>query len=82
MASLEERAGKFRIVFRFSGQTRDERSARGALARLEDNLRRIDLGTLHLPEEVDIATFLLSDGKTALRPKLWPGSRIEMTMFR
>jgi hypothetical protein len=48
MAWLERRNDGFRICFHFSGQrftrsllTHDARAANGALARLEDNLRRI-----------------------------------------
>jgi integrase len=77
MAWLEKRNDGFRICFRFSGQkftrsllTEDARSANGALARLEDNLRRVELGTLEIPDTVDLSTFLLSDGRTAHRPSL------------
>src|SRR4029079_13162076 len=77
MAWLEKRNDGFRICFRFSGQkftrsllTHDARAANGALARLEDNLRRVELGTLEIPDTGDLATFLLSDGRTAQRPAL------------
>jgi integrase len=77
MAWLEKRGDGFRLCFRFSGQkftrsllTEDSRSANGALARLEDNLRRVELGTLEIPDTVDLATFLLSDGRTTQRPSL------------
>jgi integrase len=70
MASLEKRAGKYRIVFRVGGRkfsrslkTQNEKEANGFLARLEDNLRRVELGTLILPENIDPATHLLSDGR-------------------
>jgi len=62
-----------RIAFRFGGQkfsrslkTNDETSA--ALARLEDNLRRLELGTLTVELEDDIASFLLSSGQINKRP--------------
>ncbi len=77
MAWLEKRNDGFRICFRFSGQkftrsllTHDARAANGALARLEDNVRRLELGTLETPESGDLSTFLLSDGRTAERPTL------------
>jgi hypothetical protein len=35
---------------------------------LEDNLRRAELGTLVVPEDIDVATFLLSDGQANARP--------------
>ncbi len=76
MASLEKRADNFRIVFRYGGRkfsralkTRSDKAAAGCLARLEDNLRRLELGTLALPDGADVATFLLSDGKMDGRPK-------------
>ncbi len=56
MASLEFHYGSYRIVFRFSGQkfrrslkTDNERSAKAALARVEDNLSRLEMGQLLLP---------------------------------
>jgi integrase len=76
MASLENRNSSFRIVFRFAGQkysrslrTRSEKAAQASLARLEDNLRRLELGTLQLPDDSDVASFLLSDGQQRSKPK-------------
>jgi integrase len=75
MATLEKRNDTYRIVFRFRGhkysrslKTGTERSARSALARLEDNLHRIELGTLEVPDDADLATFLLSDGRKIAKP--------------
>ena len=72
MASIELRGNSFRIVFRYGGQrisrslrTKDRKAADACLARLEDNLRRMELGLLQLPDDGDLATFLLSDGRTA-----------------
>ncbi|QDV23422.1 hypothetical protein [Aureliella helgolandensis] len=55
MASLELRNGTYRVVFRYGGQkfarslkTNQPSAAKLALARLEDNLRRVELGTLVL----------------------------------
>ena len=76
MASLENRNGSFRVVFRYAGQkfghslrTKNEETANGSLARLVDNLRRVELGTLQIPEDADIAAFLLSDGGRISKPK-------------
>ena len=76
MASLEKRSDRFRIVFRFGGRkfsralkTRSDKAAAGCLGRLGDNLRRLELGILALPDGADVASFLLSDGKTDGRPK-------------
>jgi integrase len=70
MASLEKRGGAFRIVFRYGGikysralSTRNEKAAQAALARLEDNLHRLELRTLDVPTGGDLAGFLLSDGR-------------------
>ncbi|MCA9129178.1 MAG: hypothetical protein KDB22_18950 [Planctomycetales bacterium] len=72
MASIEQRGNSFRIVFRLNAQrfsrslnTTSRRTAEAALARLEDNLRRVNIGTLEIPDSADPASFLLSDGKHA-----------------
>lgn len=77
MASLEKRAERFRIVFRFDGQkfqhplkTTDSKEAEGCLARLEENLRLLERGRLQLPPDADLPTFLLSDGRVAAKPQL------------
>ena len=51
MASLERRGNRFRILFRFGGEkfsralkTNSEKTALAAVARLDDNLRRVELG--------------------------------------
>jgi integrase len=75
MAAIEKRGESFRIVFWFQGrrfrrslETTSKTEAEGTLARLRDNLRRVALGLLVIPEDPDLATFLLSDGKTNSRP--------------
>ena len=76
MASLEQRSGHFRVVFRFAGRkfnrslkTANRTEAAASLARLEDNLRRLELGTLVLPDHTDLASFLLSDGRRNGKPR-------------
>jgi len=76
MASLEQRNGRFRVVFRYAGQkygrslkTDSEKAAKASLARLEDNLRRLELGTLTVPQHADLPAFLLSDGRRNGKPK-------------
>lgn len=71
MASLEKRGYSYRVIFRYAGikyarslETKSERTAQAALARLEDNLHRLQLGTLQAPEHGDLAEFLLGDGRT------------------
>ena len=77
MASLELRNGTYRIVFRFGGQkfarslkTNQVSAANLALARLEDNLRRVELGTLVLEPGADIPTTLLTSGVLKQKTKL------------
>ena len=57
MASLEKRPHGYRVVFMFRGekiarslQTKDPKQAKATLARMEDTLRRLELGTLLMPE--------------------------------
>jgi hypothetical protein len=52
MASLESRGRTYRVVFRYAGEkisrslrTSNAKAANASLARLEDNLRRIELGS-------------------------------------
>ena len=77
MPSLEQRNGRYRVVFRFAGdkfsrslKTKDVDNAECSLARLKDNLRRAELGHLVVPEGADVAAFLLSDGRAMARPTL------------
>ena len=77
MASLEVRKGIYRIAFRFGGRqfkrtlkTDKERAAIAALARVDDNLRRLELGQVVLPPGADITTFILSDGRVEKRSVL------------
>ena len=76
MASLEQRNERFRVVFRYAGEkyarslkTASEKVANASLARLEDNLRRVELGTLTVPDHADLPSFLLSDGRRNGKPK-------------
>lgn len=69
MASLEKRGDSFRVIFRYGGikysrslETRNGKTAQAALARLEDNLHRLQIGTLEVPPQGDLATFLFSGG--------------------
>jgi len=75
MASLEQRSGRFRIVFRFGGQkfyhalsTDDFDDAEACRVRLEENLGLLERGQLELPAGTDLPVFLLSDGKLNGKP--------------
>lgn len=77
MASiLRDPSGNFHIHFRFGGQrfkrslhTKHERKAQAAASHVEENIRLIGEGRLALPDDVDVPTYLLSDGKLAEQPK-------------
>lgn len=66
MSSLELRNGKYRVVFRLAGnkysrslKTSDRRTAELAIARLEDNLHRLDLGLFEIPQHENVVDCLL-----------------------
>ena len=75
MASIELRGNSYRIVFRYQRQkfnrslkTDNANTANACLARVEDNLRRLDMGLIAVPEGADVGQFLLSDGRAPTRP--------------
>lgn len=70
MASLENRSGHYHVVFRFGGkkftrslETDNEREADRLRTNLEQTIRDVKSGRMVIPDDADIATFLLSDGK-------------------
>jgi integrase len=78
MAWLEEdpRYGTFKVAFRFGGKrykraldTRDRNEADRLAGRLEENIKLVERGRLPLPDDVDLPTFLLSDGRLAQSPR-------------
>jgi len=78
MASLQKiSTGHYHITFRFAGQrykrslkTKRRAEADARRVRLEDTLRLVESGRIDVPEDVDIASFLLADGKiTSQRPR-------------
>ena len=50
--------------------TREEKEANSSLARAEDILRRVELGILALPPDVDLASFVVPDGLAPKRQKV------------
>jgi integrase len=77
MAWLEQhpKSGIYRITLRYGGQkinrtlkTSDSKEAEAVLHRVEENVRLLERGRLTLPEDADLATFLLSDGKLQQKP--------------
>jgi hypothetical protein len=71
MAWLEQKpSGRYDVAFRFGGlkfkkslRTSDSEKARARLHRLEESISLVESGRLELPEDADVATFLLSDGR-------------------
>jgi integrase len=77
MATIEQRGESFRVIFKFCGRrftrslkTKNRKAAAASVARLEDNLRRVELGLLTPPDGADLPAFLLSDGQAMSRPTL------------
>jgi integrase len=67
---IDKRSNHYRIRFRYAGRefkrslsTSNPRLARGMLARVEETLALIANDRLDVPEDVDPAEFILSDGK-------------------
>lgn len=63
-------SGTFHIAFRLGDEkfkkslrTASEDEAKARLERVKENLRLVECGRLAVPDDADIATFLLSDGK-------------------
>jgi integrase len=68
--------GPYQLVFRYGDQrlkrstrTKDERLANELAVRVDRKLRLIEQGDLVVPEDVDIMTFLISDGKLRAKPR-------------
>lgn len=75
MASLEQRADRFRVVFRYGGKkysyslkTKSRREAEGLAGGVEKILLRLEQNLLRLPEGMDIVSFVKCDGKPDERP--------------
>lgn len=76
MASLQiDPSGNYHVKFRFAGKqyrrslrTKMRRTAEASACHIEENIRLIEGGRLELPEDADVPTFLLSDGKLLGKP--------------
>lgn len=77
MASIQQDpSGNFHIAFRFgtkrykrSLKTKIERKAEATASHVEENIRLIEAGRMELPDDVDVPTYLMSDGKLREKPK-------------
>ncbi|WP_442505101.1 hypothetical protein SH528x_003875 [Novipirellula sp. SH528] len=70
-------SGNIHLSFRFGGKkfkrslkTQEQSKAEGRLQRLIENIRLVESGRLEVPENADVATFLLSDGRLDGKPKV------------
>ncbi len=71
MAWLEvKNSGQYHIAFRFGNQkfkrslrTTNRKDAEAAKSRVDENIRLVERGRLILPDDADVAAFLISDGK-------------------
>lgn len=77
--------GPFQIVFRYGNQrikrstrTKIERDANEIASRVDRRLQLIEQGELHVPDDADVATFLMSETKRNGKPKTVPS----MTLSR
>ena len=81
MAWLDKRGDNFRLVFQIGGQTfkrslrtSDQREADGMVALVERRIKMVERGELAVPEDAELASFLVADGKVktavAVRPAL------------
>lgn len=75
MATLEKRGRTYRLAFCYGGRryrqsldTKNEKTAQGILARVEDLLHRVSIGTETIPADVDLTTYLMSGTKRTERP--------------
>lgn len=76
MASLELRADRYRVVFRFGGKkysttlnTTNHREAQALRGGVEKTLLRLEQGLLDLPIGADICSFVLTEGRRTEKPK-------------
>jgi hypothetical protein len=70
MASLQERTGTYRVIFRFHGKQYfvmigkvSPQEAEAIAAQVDYLLMRLKQGLIELPPDVDIAEFVQHDGK-------------------
>ena len=78
MAWLEQKkSGTYHVVFRIGNEkfrrslkTNDPSEANARQTRIEENLRLIEAGRLEIPDDADLITFLLSDGKLNQKVKV------------
>ncbi len=79
MAWLEKRGSTYQLLVRFGGRklkrslhTTDATEATNLLNRVERRLRLVKQGDVELPDEADVLSFALSDGRTTTNTKSRP----------
>ena len=90
MASIQQDpSGNYHVSFRFGGKrfkrslkTKIHRKAEAAARHIEENIRLIEGGRMTLPEDADIATFLMSDGRLRKKVKTQESIRLDNLLDR
>lgn len=76
MAGIEQRNGRFNVIFRYSGRrfvrslkTSDEGKAVRRRDEIQETIDLVERGKLAVPKNADLVTFFLSGGNLSERPK-------------
>lgn len=83
MAGIEQRNGRFNVIFRFGGRryvrslkTEDETKALMRRDEIQETIDLVERGKLTVPEGADVVQFLMSGGKIAMLPKVAPEAKL------
>ena len=90
MASIQQDpSGNYHVSFRFGGKrfkrslkTKIHQKAEAAASHIEENIRLIEAGRMTLPEDADIPTFLMSDGRLRKKVKTKESIRLGALLDR
>ena len=89
MAWLDKRGQNYRLVFQVGGQifkrslgTSDRREAEGLVALVERRIKMVGKGELTVPEDIDLPTFLVTDGKAKKTPTVKAALTLAVTIER
>jgi hypothetical protein len=87
VASLEQRNGRYRIVFRYGGQkfqrslkTKDPGEAGTIAAQVERKLSLLEEGHVSVPDGADFLPWMISDGRQEQKPVV-PRKRTIQAVF-
>ena len=86
---LDKRGQNYRLVFQVGGQTfkrslgtSDRREAEGLVALVERRIKMVGKGELTVPEDIDLPTFLVTDGKAKKTPTVKAALTLAVTIER